>query len=130
MLVDVVHGSHDPVFEFLFRVDPNVAQDRAGQLGKERLDNVQPGAMLGREGEFEAPCGLFGEPGVGFLGNVGGVIVKDDLDRSMRCIGRVDNLEKFDELAAAMPVPDQGVNLPGQQVDAGQKADGAIRLYS
>src|SRR5215472_4621106 len=97
-------------------------------LEKERLDNVQPRTMLGREGEFEASCGLFGEPGVGFLGNVGGVIVKDDLDRSMRRIGRVNNLEKFDELAAAMPVPDQGVNLPGQQIDAGQKADGAMAL--
>jgi hypothetical protein len=59
---------------------------------------------------------------------VGGVIVKDDLDRSMRRIGRVNNLEKFDELAASMPVPDQGVNLPGQQIDAGQKADGAMAL--
>jgi hypothetical protein len=31
-----------------------VAQDGAGELGKETLDQVEPGAMGWREGEFEA----------------------------------------------------------------------------
>jgi hypothetical protein len=53
MLVDMIHGSHDTILEFLFGRDANVAQDRAGQLGKEPLDNVQPRTVFGREGEFE-----------------------------------------------------------------------------
>ena len=35
----------------------------AGEFGKEALDEVEPGAVLGREGEFEAVRGLIGEPG-------------------------------------------------------------------
>jgi hypothetical protein len=31
-----------------------VAQDRAGELGEEALDEIEPGTMLGCEGEFEA----------------------------------------------------------------------------
>jgi hypothetical protein len=30
-------------------------------------------------------------------------------------IGRVDELEKIDELAAAMAIPDQGVNLAAEE---------------
>jgi hypothetical protein len=33
---------------------PDVAQDRAGEFGEEALDEVEPGAILGREGELEA----------------------------------------------------------------------------
>ena len=32
----------------------SVAQDRASELGEEALDEVEPGAMLGCEGELEA----------------------------------------------------------------------------
>ena len=35
-----------------------MAQDGAGELGEEALDEVEPGAMRGREGEFEAMCRL------------------------------------------------------------------------
>ena len=53
------------------------------------------------------------------------MIVEDQLDRGMARIGGIDKLQEFDELAAAMAVPDQGVNLAGQQIDAGQQADRA-----
>ena len=62
MLVDVVHGGHDAVLEFLFGGDADVAQDGAGELGEEALDEVEPRAVLGGEGELEAARGLFGEP--------------------------------------------------------------------
>ena len=62
MLVDVVHGGHDAVLEFLFGSDADVAQDGAGELGEETLDEVEPRAVLGGEGELEAARGLFGEP--------------------------------------------------------------------
>jgi hypothetical protein len=36
-----------------------------GQLGQEALDEVEPRAVLGSEGELEAAHGLLGEPGFG-----------------------------------------------------------------
>ena len=79
--VELVHCGDDALLEFPFRCDSDVAQDGAGKLGKEALDEVEPGAVLGREGEFEAAGGLLGEPSFGFLGNVRGMIVEDQLDR-------------------------------------------------
>ena len=49
MLVDVIHGGHDAIFELLFGCNADVAQDRACKLGKEAFDQVQPGAVLGSE---------------------------------------------------------------------------------
>jgi Tn3 transposase DDE domain len=46
-LVDVFHGGHDAILEFLFGCDTNAAQGRPTQLGKEALDNVQPRTVLG-----------------------------------------------------------------------------------
>src|SRR5450631_506479 len=43
-------------------------------------------------------------------------------------IGSVDKLEEFDEFAAAMAIPDQGMDLAGKQVDAGKQADCAVAL--
>ena len=57
MLIEVVHGSHETVLEFLFGCDADVTQHRACQLRKEALDEVEPGAVLGREGEREAVRG-------------------------------------------------------------------------
>ena len=48
------------------------------------------------------------------------MIVEDQLDRRVGRIGGVEELEEFDEFAAAMTVPDQGVNLAAEKVDAGQ----------
>ena len=54
LVIEVIHGSHDAILEFLFGCDADVAQDGAGEFGEEALDQVEPGAMRGREGEFEA----------------------------------------------------------------------------
>jgi len=43
-------------------------------------------------------------------------------------IGGIDELEEFDEFAAAVAVLDEGVNLPGEQIDAGQQTDRAVAL--
>ena len=51
--VEVIHGGHETVLEFLFGCDADVAQYGAGELRKETLDEVEPGAVLGRESEFE-----------------------------------------------------------------------------
>jgi hypothetical protein len=79
--VDVVDGGHDSIFQFLFGGDPDVAQHRAGKLGEEAFDEIEPRTMLGREDKGEAPFRLGGEPSPGFLGHVRRVIVEDELDR-------------------------------------------------
>src|SRR6516165_1158935 len=128
MVVEFVHGSHDAILKFLFGCDPDVTQHRASELGKETFDQVEPGAMLGRKGKFEAASGLIGEPAFGLLGDVGGMIVEDYLDRRFCRIGGIDKLEKFDEFATAVAVLDNGMNLPGEQIDAGQQSDRAVSL--
>src|SRR5271166_301320 len=113
--VELVHGGDDALLEFLFGCDSNVAQHGACELGEEALDEIEPGAVLGGEGEFEAAGGLLGEPSFGFLGNVRGMIVEDQLDRRMGRIGGVEKLEEFNEFAAAVTVLDQSVNLAGDR---------------
>ena len=56
-----------------------MAQHRAGELREEALDEIEPGSVLGREGEFEATGGLIGEPSLGLLGDVRRMIVEDQL---------------------------------------------------
>ena len=126
--VEVVYGSHDAILEFLFGGDTDVAQDRAGKLGKKALNEVEPGAVFGREGEFEAADRSFGKPSLGLLGDVGGMIVEDQLDRCMGRIGGIEKFKEFDELAAAMAILDQGVDFASEQIDAGQQADRAVTL--
>ncbi len=92
ILVEVVHGSHDALLEFLFGGDTDVAQDGAGKLGKKALNEVEPGAVFGRESEFEAAGGPIGEPSSGLLGDVGGMIVEDQLDGRMGRIGGIESM--------------------------------------
>src|SRR6266481_3440457 len=126
--VEVIHGSHDAVLEFLFGCDADVSQDGAGKLGEEALDQVQPGAVLGREGELEAARRSGSEPGFCLLGDVGGMIVEDQTDCRMDRIGGIDELQKLDELAATVAVLDQGMDFAGDEIDPGQQADRAVAL--
>jgi hypothetical protein len=89
----------------------HVAQDRAGKLGEEALDEVEPGAVLGCEGELEAAVRSRGEPSSGFSRDVRGMIVEDQLDRGAGRIGGIEQLEEFDEFSAAVAVSDQGMDL-------------------
>ena len=82
--------------------------------------------MGGREGEFEAMCGLLRDPGSGLFGDVRGMIVEDQLDRRVGRIGGVEELEKFDEFATAMTVLDQGMDVTGEQIDAGHQGHRAV----
>jgi len=56
------------------RCDADVAQHGAGEFGKEALDEIEPGAVLGSESKFEPVRGLAGEPGSGLFGDVRGVM--------------------------------------------------------
>ena len=108
--VEVINGGDDAVLEFLLGCDADMAQHRAGELGEETLDEIKPGAVLGREDEFEAAGGLLGEPSLGFLGDVRRMIVENQLDRRVSRIGGVEKLEEFNEFAAAVAVLDEGVS--------------------
>src|SRR5271157_5362251 len=107
--VELVDGGHDALLEFLFGCDADVAQDGAGELGEETLDEIEPRAVLGREGELEATGRLLGEPSLGLLGDVRRMIVEDQLDRRMARIGGVEELEELNEFAAAVAVLDEGL---------------------
>ena len=77
MLVEIIHGSHDAIFEFLFGCDAYVTQNGAGQFREEAFDEIEPGAVLRREGELEAASRLIGEPRLCLLGHMRGMIVED-----------------------------------------------------
>ena len=47
LLIEIVHGSHDPILEFLFGRDADVAEDGAGKFREEALDEVEPEPCLG-----------------------------------------------------------------------------------
>src|SRR2546423_6168979 len=103
-----------------------MTQDGAGKLGEEALDEVEPGAVLGRERKVEAACRSCVEPGSGFFRDVCGMIVEDQLDRGASRIGGIDEFEEFDELAAAVAVFDESVDLPRQQINSSQQAERAM----
>jgi hypothetical protein len=47
--VEKRHGGHEAILEFLLGCDADVAQHRAGEFGKEALDEIEPGTVLGSE---------------------------------------------------------------------------------
>jgi hypothetical protein len=53
------------------------------------------------------------------------VVVEDHFDRRVRRVGLVEQLEEFDELATAMAILDQGVNLAAQEINPGENAHGS-----
>jgi hypothetical protein len=54
--------------------------------------------------------------------DVRGVIVENQLDRRVgRTVG-IEQFEEYDELAAAVAVPDQGMDFAGDQIDPSQRA--------
>ena len=44
--VEKLHGGHEAILELLLGGDADVAQDGAGELGKEALDEIEPGTVL------------------------------------------------------------------------------------
>jgi hypothetical protein len=58
---------------------------------------------------------LFIEPGFGFFRDVCGMIVEDQPDRGPGRIGGIEQLEEFDELAAAVAVLDERMDLACQR---------------
>ena len=92
LMIEEIDGGYDAILELEFRSDADVAQDGAGELGEEALDEIERGAVVGREGEFETVRRLACKRGSGLLGNVCGMIVEDKLDRGIGRIGGVERL--------------------------------------
>jgi len=128
VLIEIIHGGDDAIFEFLFGRDADVAQDGVGEFGEETLDQVEPRAVFGREDEFETVRGLPRDPGFRLFGDMRRVIGEDHIDRRMGRIGGVEQRGEFDEFATTMLVLDQGVHLAREEVDAGQQTDRAVAL--
>jgi hypothetical protein len=40
--IAVIHCGHDAILEFLFGCDADMAQHRAGELGEEAFDEIEP----------------------------------------------------------------------------------------
>ena len=123
--IDVIDAGHDALLEFLFGSHADVAQNGAGELREEALDQVEPGAVLGREGKVEAAWRPGVEPGSGFPRNVCGMIVEDQLDPRGGA-GRIGGIEKLEEFDGELPcgcglaLPDERVDLAGEQIDPGR----------
>src|SRR5713101_2672173 len=83
--------------------------EQESKLPKRERRSTQRLSVRGREGEFEAARGLIGEPSFGLLGDVRGMIVKDQLDCRTGWIGGVEKLQEFDEFAAAVAI--QGCSM-------------------
>src|ERR1700739_2711712 len=95
-----------------------MAEHRARELGKEALDEIEPGPMGRGEGEGKATRGLGRKPCGGLARDVCRMVVEDDLDRGIGRIGGVHELKKLDELPTAVPVFDQGMDMTTKQIDA------------
>jgi len=77
MAIDILDTSHDALLKLVLGCHPDVTQDRAGELGKEALDEIELGAVDGREGEREAAARSSGEPASGLLRYMSGMIVEN-----------------------------------------------------
>ena len=71
--VEVIDRGHEALLELLFGGDTDVGQDGARQLGEEAFGEVEPGAVLGSEGELKPAGGLLGEPSSGLSGDMRGI---------------------------------------------------------
>ena len=54
--------------------------------------------------------------------------VEDQLDRGIGRVRGIKELEKLDELATAIAILDQGMNLAGEQINSGQQTKRTVAL--
>jgi hypothetical protein len=90
--IDILDAGHDALLELFLGRHSDVTQDRAGKLGEEALDKVEPGTMYGSEGELETASCSSGEPASGLLRYMGRMIVEDASDRG---VGRVSSIKEL-----------------------------------
>jgi hypothetical protein len=76
-------------FEFFPRLDSNMSQEGPGHLAEERLDDVEPRAVFGRQDVLES-VGVGCQKGSRLFGEVRGMIVQYDPDLAMRRIPGIE----------------------------------------
>jgi len=54
------------------------------------------------------------------------MIVEDELDRRVGGVSGIEEFEKFNEFAAAVAFPDEGVDVASEQIDPGYQGQGAV----
>jgi hypothetical protein len=79
--IDFGDAFENSSFQFLPRLDSDVSQESAGHLAEERLDDVEPGAMLSSEHLLES-VRMRSQKGSRFFGDVRRMIVQYDPDRA------------------------------------------------
>jgi hypothetical protein len=116
----------DGVFEFGDAGEDAAPNALAGDLGKEALDQIEPGRR-GRD-EVQLEARVLGEPGLHRLGLVSGVVVDDQVQVQMLARGGVDGLQEADELLGPMPrlaLPDHRAGL---DLERGEQRGRAMTL--
>ena len=128
MAIDVVDAGDDALLEFVLSMPLGYGAGREQANFEEALDQVRPGAVLGREGEVEAAWRPGVEPGSGFPRNVCGMVVEDQLDRGAgRIPGGIEKLEEsMNSPAAVARSLTSAWTLPVEQIDPGQQAERAM----
>ena len=124
MAIDVLDTGHDALPELLFGCYPYVTQHRTCKLGKETLDEIEPGAVNGREGKFEAAGRASGEPGSALLRDMRGMIVENKLDCGGGRVCAIKELQEFNELSAAVTIFPVSRSIPASRLSV------PCRLYS
>ena len=100
--------------------------DRANLEKKPSMRLSHERTMLGREGKLEASGRSSGEPSSGFFRYMRGMIIEDQLDCSPGRVSSIEELEQFDELAAAMAISHERMDLAGKQINSCQQAERAM----
>src|SRR3984957_5235897 len=88
--VEVIEIGEDPRLEFFLGCDANAAEHGPRHLGEKALDEIEPGTMFRSKHKVEATLWLGGNPSLGFLGDMGGVVVEDQLDGGVRRISGIN----------------------------------------
>ena len=117
-LVPAVAEPTDRGHQLLDAGEVATAQGLALDDGEEHLDQVQPGAIGGREVQLDP--GMAGQPGLDLGVLVGGVVVHHYMQLPTR-IGLGDELEELQELAVAMAGMAGIGDLPGGHLQGGNR---------
>src|ERR1700692_4573833 len=94
-------------------------EEGACHLSKERLDDVEPGAVCRSQYVLEA-VGKRCQKRSRLLGGMRGVIIHDQANRALGRIPGIQILEQSDELNAPVPFLDTGGNMSVKEVKSCQ----------
>src|SRR5271167_4113770 len=98
----------------------------SGECGEEVLDGVEPGARGWRE--VEGPARMAGEPSFDFGMLMGGVVIKDGVDRLVGRHRALDGIEEADEFLMGMALHATAEDDAIEGVEGGKQGGRAVAL--